>query len=96
MKFKTFISGYNVPDSDRYPKLGEILKTIPIAKHWEYVSAHYEWLNDHFIQINRPGKWSIAAIERLASRYGIISGLKAEAVSFDESGGGRHIRKSII
>ena len=47
-----------------------------------------------FVTGSRAGRWSPAALARLAARAGVVL-LKAEAVSCDGSGKGRHTTRAI-
>lgn len=94
MRFTTFISGYDTtepPVASGAPALSELTPEQQAARV-EQVRAFSEL---HFIQVRGAGIWKPESIRRLAARRGIVRGLRAEAVSFDSSGKGRHVRREI-
>ena len=53
------------------------------------------WIDQYLVTARRAGRWKPESVRRLAVKLGIVRGLKAEAVSLDASGKGRHIVKPI-
>jgi hypothetical protein len=94
MRFTTFISGYNTaeqPVDDGAPALSELTP----EQQLERVERVEQFSELHFVQVRGAGVWKPESIRRLAERRGIVRGLRAEAVSFDTSGKGRHVRREI-
>lgn len=94
MRFTTFISGYDTaktPVAAGAPALSDLSPEQQAARV-EQVRAFGEL---HFIQLRGAGIWKPESSRRLAARRGIVYGLRAEAVSFDSSGKGRHVRREI-
>ena len=92
MRYTTFITGYNT--TAQRPTVG--LATLTTEEQFQYTRELEQWSRDHLVQFMHTGKCSVEAIERMAKRKGIVAGLRAEAVSFDQSGKGRHHRICII
>ena len=82
-KHATFISGYDTIEELSSDQLKD--DTIRTA-----------WINDHFKQIQHSGICKLDTVIKIATNAGIVRKLSAVAMSFDQSGKGRHVRKVII
>lgn len=81
-RYTTFVSGYNTAES-----MTDV-ERLDDAKR-------AEWMNAHFRQIKRTGICKPETVFKMAAKMGIVHKLSAEAVSFDQSGKGRHDKKII-
>ena len=80
--------------------------TVEVNPHLHYMHLHgqafavaleaYElWMKEHYIRIKHTGVCKPETVRKLAAQRGIVRALRAEAVSFDQSGKGRHIVRKI-
>lgn len=89
-RYTTFIAGYNTAEAN--PHQYASLSGAEFAAAFEASEA---WMKEHYIQIHHTGVCKPKTVRAIAARKGIVHGLKAEAVSFDQSGKGCHSTKPI-
>ena len=89
-RYTTFVSGFNTDEAN--PHHYAHLHGDAFAAVFEASEA---WMKEHYIQIKHTGVCKPETVRKLAAQRGIVRGLKAEAVSFDQSGKGRHNIKTI-
>jgi hypothetical protein len=91
-KCTTFISGYKTEVIFAKPDFSKMTPEEQFQNDLERKA----FMDAHFVQFKHTGICSTESIQRMAARKGIVRGLAAEAVSFDQSGKSRHITKKII
>ena len=89
-RFTTFVRGFNTTEENPHRYAG--LSGAEFAAAFEASEA---WMAAHYIQIKHAGTCKPETVRKLAAKRGIVRGLKAEAVSFDQSGKGRHAVRNI-
>lgn len=89
-RFKTFISGFNTNEV-RAP----LTAGMTPEQQLQFTIDGEAFMRAHYIQTTRAGQLKPETVRKIAAKLGIVRGLKAEAVSFDGSGKGRHACREI-
>ncbi len=89
-KFTTFISGFNTCEVQAPLAAG-----MTPEQQLQVTIDSEAFMKAHFVQTRRAGQLKPETVRKIAAQMGIVRGLRAEAVSFDGSGKGRHAKRII-